>query len=117
MTNLSRTLCIILLQVIYGISLAQTSSSPRVIPVADPNNILLTFGSCNCFFGDEPNDIFYRAAELNPDVWVWLGDVAYLDLRGYPPFFGFNGEETIKQRLSHAKTTNHHTLTLEKTQQ
>ena len=103
MTNLTSTICIILLLSISWVSWAQGSSSPRIIPVADPNNILLTFGSCNCFFGDEPNDIFYRAEELNPDVWVWLGDVAYLDLRGYPPFFGFNGEQEIKRRLSHAK--------------
>ena len=79
------------------------SSSPRVIPVKDPNNIIVTFGSCNAFFGDEPNDIFSRIAEQHPDLWIWLGDVAYVDLKGLPPRFGFTGEAVITQRFNNVK--------------
>lgn len=59
------------------------ATAQEVIPVRDPNNITLTFGSCNELHGGEPADIFYRIAEMKPDTFIWLGDVLYLD-KGSP---------------------------------
>lgn len=78
------------------------TQTPRIIPVHNPNEILFTFGSCNAFYGDEPNDIFLRVAELNPDVWAWLGDVAYIDRKGFARF-GFLGEEVTHERFTNAR--------------
>ena len=78
-------------------------TTPNIIPVKDPDNILLTFGSCNAFIGDEPSDIFNRVAELHPDVWVWLGDVSYIDVESLPPRFKFRGEDFARDKFNIAK--------------
>jgi len=75
-------------------------TAQKVIPAHDPNNIVVTFGSCNTFsyWGEnEPADIFYRIAELNSDVFAWLGDAAYVDIMVFPPYFKFAGEKRIKE--------------------
>jgi len=71
-----------------------------VIPVKDPNNIKLTFGSCNAILGHEQNEIFNRIAEVKSDVWIWLGDVVYLDIEGFPPKFQFPGEARAREKFN-----------------
>ena len=39
----------------------------------------LSFGSCFKTFGVENSDILKKVAAKNPDSFVWLGDLAYLD--------------------------------------
>lgn len=59
------------------------------------NNIKLSFGSCNEFHGGEQADIFYHIGQAKPDVWVWLGDVLYLDMEYFPPFYSYVGKEKV----------------------
>ena len=87
------------------ISFVLTTLSLRTIPVKDQDNILLTFGSCNKYYGDEPDDIFYKIADMNPDAYIWLGDVAYVDEKIMPPIFGYAGEAKIKEKLDSAKNS------------
>jgi alkaline phosphatase D len=37
------------------------------------------FGSCYNYFGPKRMDIFNTINSLNPDMFIWLGDVTYLD--------------------------------------
>jgi len=87
------------------LSFALSTLAIRTIPVKDQDNILLTFGSCNRYYGDEPDDIFYRIADMKPDAWIWLGDVAYVDEKIMPPIFGYAGEAKIKEKLDSAKNS------------
>jgi alkaline phosphatase D len=77
----------------------------RVIPVKDPNNIVMTFGSCysHRLRRDTPTELFYHIRDLNPDVYVWLGDVAYVDKMIIPPIFLPNEPENIKKLLDMSK--------------
>jgi len=85
----------------------------RVIPAKNLNNITLAFGSCNPFRGTEPSDIFYRIAELNPDVWIWLGDAYYADRS--PTTLSFNGEEIVKKKIANVKAKQAYITLREKT--
>jgi len=77
----------------------------RTIPVKDPDNILLTFGSCNRFQGNHLDNIFYPIADIKSDLWIWLGDAAYLDLRIRPLTFVYAGEKIIKERFQAVKNS------------
>jgi Phosphodiesterase/alkaline phosphatase D len=82
-----------------------TSECQKVIPVKNKTNITISFGSCfhQRRRGDTPAQIFYRIVETKPDLWVWLGDVAYLDTRLFPMYFYFSGEEYVKEELAKMK--------------
>jgi len=84
-------------------SISQTIQSPRIIPVKDLNNILLTFGSCSSMFLDDPNDVFDRITETDSDVFVWLGDVTYIDFSKTGPELKFPGEEEARQKFIETK--------------
>lgn len=79
--------------------------SHRVIPVKDPNNITITFGSCygHRFRRDTPTELFYHIADMNPDVYIWLGDVAYVDKMIIPGTFVPNEFENIKMLFNTSK--------------
>ena len=59
----------------------------RVLPAAgDPATFNLIYGSCGSQFGP----IFDRIAERHPDLFIWQGDLNYIDAHG--PFAqSFNG--------------------------
>ena len=48
------------------------------LPTNDKSSIRIAFGSC---YGirDFKSDIFETIADDKPDLWIWLGDVAYVD--------------------------------------
>ena len=85
------------------VSLSLKPDPSRIIPVNNPDNIFLTFGSSNSLKQNEQIQIFHRIAELKPDVWVWLGDVVYLDLHWFPAPLGVPGEYAYIERFRTAK--------------
>jgi len=100
-----RGLYVLLLTQILSVVISTTSSieKHRIIPVQDPNDILITFGSCNAVMGDEQNDIFNRIVDLKPDTYIWLGDVTYIDVNEMPPKFKFPGEERARAKFEETK--------------
>jgi len=42
---------------------------------------------------------------MKSDLWIWLGDVAYVDEKIMPPIFGYAGEAKIKEKLDSAKNS------------
>ena len=59
----------------------------------------IAFGSCYGIF-DKRTDIFERIAGDEPDLFVWLGDVAYVD---NPRHFGPMPPDYIRERLEMTK--------------
>lgn len=61
----------------------------------------LAFGSCFNGFGYKRFEIFESILNNNPDIFVWLGDVAYLDEFNFSLIFGsvppFSKENAIKK--------------------
>jgi phosphodiesterase/alkaline phosphatase D-like protein len=39
----------------------------------------VAFGSCSALTNTEDTSIFQNIANTNPDAFIWLGDVTYLD--------------------------------------
>lgn len=73
----------------------------KIYPTSNNDIAFLTFGSCYGLFGHEPADIFYRIAELRSDLFIWLGDVAYVDEKHFtPPFFRYAGKEKIQEKFN-----------------
>ncbi|KAL4498522.1 hypothetical protein ABPG72_019640 [Tetrahymena utriculariae] len=72
----------LLFLVLVSFSLAQ-----QIIQSHNLKKQKIAFGSCNKFFRNHKSDIFYDIAKQNPDVWVWLGDVAYLDNMSLPAYW------------------------------
>ena len=87
--------------IIFGLALTAKLSSgmyaehilrgPQEITLQEDgkDGIRVAFGSCYGVFSHE-SDIFTTIAEDEPDLFVWLGDVAYVDapdifFRGMPP--------------------------------
>ena len=64
------------------------------------NSILLTFGSCYGFF-DMENEIFETIDKDDSDLWVWLGDVTYLD---YNSFWGSAPQTPANVKYRYDKT-------------
>jgi len=50
----------------------------NIIPVKDPHHPIFAFGSCNRYHRDPNPVIFQHITQQNPDVWTWVGDIAYL---------------------------------------
>ena len=61
---------------------AYRSSQEVQLSSNDVNSIKLAFGSC---YGirDKKSNIFETIVKDEPDVWIWLGDVAYVDGADY----------------------------------
>lgn len=87
------------------IHLTPQTTAQKIIPVKDLNNITITFGSCNKYSGEHNNRVFYRIAETNPDIWIWLGDAAYTDHRVLPTVFVYSGEANVKNKLLEVKNS------------
>jgi len=68
-------LLFILVFIIFNIS-----SSTKVIPVKNPENPVITFGSCLNLHKHPNPPIFQYILKQNSDVWIWIGDIAY-----FPP--------------------------------
>ena len=80
--------------------------SQKIFPVKDPNNILVTFGSCNKDLEeDDSKHIFHKVSALNPDIWIWLGDAAYVDHRVMPLVFRYAGETKIVNKFNEVKNS------------
>ena len=94
------------------------STSDIILPVHDSHNITIAFGSCNKFFGQEKSDILYTIADLNPDIWIWLGDAAYIDNHKYNYYATTNPTkwfEIVNQRFNNTKLDNPYQYLLNKT--
>ena len=64
---------------LLSIFILASSDSP-VLPVEDPNDIVIAFGSCSKGgLKKEFNNIFSQINKDSPDVWAWTGDAMYLD--------------------------------------
>jgi len=70
-------LSLILLLTIFS-QVINANVSANIIPVKNESNIIFSFGSCNKFKANPNPEIFYNISEQNPDVWTWVGDIAYL---------------------------------------
>ena len=66
----------------------------------DTSELRIAFGSCYGIFSHE-SDIFNTIAADRPDLFIWLGDVAYVD---NPKHFGPMPIEYIKERFEMTKT-------------
>ena len=86
--------------------LPQATLAGRNLNTATNTNIRIAFGSCLKPYL-EPDVVLNKIAESNPDVFVWLGDVAYTDINYIPfpmsPFVMFAGEEKYRARLEETK--------------
>jgi alkaline phosphatase D len=65
--------------------------SLQPLSALEKSKFKVSFGSCNNFDFDPTSTIFSTIAEYDPDVFIWLGDVVYLDEkflfhRRLPPF-------------------------------
>lgn len=54
------------------------SLSDRVIPIKNNDEAIIAFGSCNDQRVNADPQIFRAIVKQNPDLWVWVGDVAYV---------------------------------------
>lgn len=72
-----------LLGLLYTASCNDSSSRPQsprnTIKSHNESQTKVTFGSCNKYYRSHKSDIFYDVAAMKADVWVWLGDIAYID--------------------------------------
>ena len=70
-------------------------SWPQTLKVKSERQFKIAFASCYKVFNVENNPIFSSIEATNPDVFIWLGDVAYVDKRVVAPFiFAPNDNET-----------------------
>ena len=71
------------------------------IPVKEDgkNFLRIAFGTCYGIWDYESN-IFEKIADEKPDVWIWLGDVAYVD---NPKTFVGMPAEYVSERLRQTK--------------
>lgn len=78
----------------------------RNLTAASDTTIRIAFGSCLKPYL-QPDPVLNSISELNPDVFVWLGDVAYTDKKilafPFSPFVAFSGEETYRAKLEETK--------------
>ena len=65
------------------------------IPADNTNSIRVAFGSCYGIF-THTSDIFETIAAEKADLFVWLGDVAYVD---HPKHFGPMEPDYILERF------------------
>lgn len=57
----------------------------------------ITFGSCNKH--DKAQPLWDKVVEINPDIWIWLGDAVYADTRIFPMMWIPSSLETMKGRF------------------
>ena len=74
---------------------SQRSHQTIELPDDGSGEINLAFGSCYGIFS-HTSDIFETIADQKPDLFVWLGDVAYVD---NPRHFGPMPADYIRERL------------------
>ena len=70
----------------------------------------ITFGSCNGFFSDRYTSIFETIANKNSDLFIWIGDVVYIDY-WIPPlelFYFYNDPTYIQSLFNNFKYNNPH---------
>jgi len=85
------------------------SYSYFIPPFENSNKTLLNFAFGSCFKGfmsrSNRHDIFQIINDYNPELWLWLGDVAYLDystLHYYKHTINLNLTES-KRRFDESK--------------
>ena len=70
-------------------------SWPQKLESKSEQQLRIVFASCYKVVRIENNTIFESIEQKKPDVFIWLGDVAYVDKRVLPPFvFAANKNET-----------------------
>jgi alkaline phosphatase D len=79
------------------------SNGQNIIQANDPDHLVLAFGSCNQHKPSDDSSIFQQIINVKPDVWVWLGDVAYVDYKVLPMLFTYPGETKILNKFMQAK--------------
>lgn len=75
---------------IFFIPILYTTVSPNDNSLKTTSRIRITFGSCANFIQNNTTDIFKSIIEYKPDLFIWLGDFAYIDnkfllLKSYLP--------------------------------
>ena len=67
----------IVLALLVGLILGCTSVKNPVLTPKDPDDFIVTFGSCNKH--DVRNELWDDVLKVSPDVWIWGGDIIYAD--------------------------------------
>jgi alkaline phosphatase D len=62
--------------------------------VADPWNYRIAFGSCNDNADDDR--IWSAISSKSPDLWIWLGDIVYMDSKKVKNTQDGNDSDVIK---------------------
>ena len=73
------------------------------------------FGSCYGSLGAK-TDIFKAIGEYNPDLWIWLGDSAYLDTLKFPGNFVPSSREIVNKTFNNTKNDKFYKNLIKKTQ-
>ena len=94
---------VMILQAMMILVLSSKILSRKTQAPKTPPSFRFTFGSCfrdRKFFVEGGSDIFLPLKSLSPDVFVWLGDFAYLDIfKGISFRHDFNSEEEMRRRF------------------
>lgn len=77
------------------LALAQYSVQITLLKRPKNASIKIAFGSCAKFYWDDDVPIFSTIANEYPDVFIWLGDAAYLD--DQKVFYIYSTFPTIKK--------------------
>ncbi len=91
--------------ILFALAISNIITAENIIPVKNDSNIVFSFGSCNKFRANPNPEIFLNISHQNPDVWTWVGDIAYLpakvDIAGVVK--GFN-ESKNSASYTHLRT-------------
>ena len=98
-----KTICIL---VILCLVMPQIALAGKDLATESNTSIRIAFGSCMKPHLN-PDSILNSITDSNPDVFVWLGDVAYTDTRLIPipssAVVSFSGEEKYRAKLQETK--------------
>ncbi|CAG9327160.1 unnamed protein product [Blepharisma stoltei] len=76
----------------------------------------IAFGSCANQFGNDNPDLYKSIQNLNPDLFIWLGDIIYSDvLVFHPPFFKTRDPEATRKMYQNFKNNTEYKALTEKT--
>jgi len=60
-------------------------------------NLTIAFGACFKFYRNQKTDVFKRIGEFEPNIFLWLGDAAYIDIM---PILAFWFPETDMNKIA-----------------
>ena len=86
------------------------------LPINQSKNLQkISFGSCYGLFGAK-SDIFKAISEYKPDIWIWLGDAAYVDQPIAPHYFIPSKREIVNKTFKETKNNFYYKKLAENTQ-